>query len=80
MYHIGQKIAYKILSKKPVCGSISWCHNLFLDLEEIHRFIHVFKDLLSTYCVPGTRMGDRDRHEPLAREASRSIEKTDINP
>ena len=55
------------------------CVTIFLDLEGIHRFIHTFKDLLSIYCVPGTRVGDRDRDESLAREASRLVWKTDIN-
>lgn len=47
------------------------------DLEESHSFIHSVKDLLSIYCVPGTRVGDRDRDESLAREASRPVGKTD---
>lgn len=52
---------------------------IFLDLEEIHIFIYVFKDLLSIYCVPGTRVGVRDRDESLARKASRPVGKPDIN-
>lgn len=50
-----------------------------LDLEEIHIFIYVFKDLLIIYCVPGTRVSVRDRDESLARKASRSVGKSDIN-
>ena len=42
----------------------------------IHSFIH---SLLSIHYVPGTRVGDRDRDESLAREASRPAEKTDIS-
>lgn len=69
--------------KRPLCKSqcVVQPHavTFFLDLEGIYRFTHAFKELLSISWVPGTRVGERDGDEPLAREASRPVGKTDTN-
>lgn len=69
--------------KRPLCKSqcVVQPHAvaIFLDLEGASRLTHAFKDLLSISWVPGTRVGERDGDEPLAREASRPAGKTDTN-